>query len=85
MSLGLEREIIDKKTYDQNVETLRGVGITLPRIGDLADPVQQLGDTTAKLVSVDPDAPDPNNLFRIHWFNDAERRGVAEVPEHIVL
>ena len=85
MSLGLEREIIDKKTYDQNVGALRGVGITLPRIGDLVDPVQQLGDTTAKLASVDPDAPDPNNLFRIHWFNDAERKGVAEVPEHIVL
>ena len=85
MSLGLEREIIDKKIYDQNVEMLRGGGITLPRIRDLIDPVRQLGDTTAKLTSVDPDSPDPNNLFRIHWFNDADRRGVVEVPEHIVL
>ncbi|MBM10450.1 MAG: pyridoxal-5'-phosphate-dependent protein subunit beta [Magnetovibrio sp.] len=85
MSLGLEREIVDQTTYDQNVETLRGMGIILPRIGYLADPVQQPGETIENLSSISPDAPDPGNLFRIHWFNNEHRKELVEIPEHIVL
>ena len=33
MSLGLEHEIIDREVYDRNLESLRGAGITLPKIG----------------------------------------------------
>ena len=28
---------------------------------------------------------DPLNLFRVHWYNDAARTGLAAVPEHVVL
>ena len=35
--------------------------------------------------AVDPDAPDPLNLFRVHWFNGPDRRTVVDVPAHVVL
>ena len=85
MSLGLEHEIIDRAVYDRNLESLRGVGITLPKIADLADPVARLSGKTKELAETDPDAPHPGNLFRVHWHNDFGGRGLAAVPEHIVL
>lgn len=85
MSLGLERDIVDRDVYDRNVESLRAKGVTLPRIADLADPVARLADHAATLAQTDPDAPDAGNLFRVHWHNDAERKGLAAVPDHIVL
>ncbi len=85
MTLGLEREIMDRDAYGRNVERFRAAGITLPRIADLADPVAHLAGKTAALNGVDPDAPDAGNLFRVHWHNDAGRSGLATVPQHIVL
>ncbi|MGD0088689.1 MAG: site-2 protease family protein, partial [Planctomycetota bacterium] len=32
-----------------------------------------------------PDAPDPRNLFRVHWYNGADRRSLVPVPSHLVL
>ncbi len=85
MSLGLEQEIVDRKAYDRNLQQLRGAGIHLPRISELADPVAGLADKASELAHVDPDEPDGRNLFRVHWHNSMDRRGMAEVPEHIVL
>ncbi len=85
MSLGLEREVVDTKVYDSNLEQLQKAGVTLPRISDLADPVTRLADKAAEIVGVDPDIADPANLFRVHWHNDANRTGLSQVPEHIVL
>ncbi|MGH2594426.1 MAG: pyridoxal-phosphate dependent enzyme, partial [Actinomycetota bacterium] len=34
---------------------------------------------------MDADNADPRNLFRVHWYNDSERRGRNEIPEHVVL
>jgi cysteine synthase len=85
MSLGLEREIVDKATYDRNVARFRDAKITLPRLGDLADPTARLKEKAAALANVDPDAPDAGNLFRVHWHNGTDRRSLAAVPEHIVL
>jgi cysteine synthase len=85
MSLGLEREIVDRGTYDRNRTRLREAGVSLPRLAELADPLACLAERTASLSDVDPDAPEPGNLFRVHWHNDARRRGLAAVPEHLVL
>jgi cysteine synthase len=85
MSLGLEREVVDKAAYERNVARFRAARITLPRIADLADPPARLKDKTAALAGVDPDAADPGNLFRVHWHNAADRRGLAAVPKHLVL
>jgi len=49
----------------------------LPKIAELADP--RIFDDSLKqdLSQVDPDAPDPRKLFRVHWHNDATRRRVS--------
>jgi cysteine synthase len=85
MVVGLEREIIDQAAYDRNVESVQAAGVTLPRIADLADPVNNLADMAAVLADVDPDTPAGGNLFRVHWHNDSSRRHLVDVPEHIVL
>ena len=37
------------------------------------------------MATVDPDIADPRNLFRVHWHNAMDRRGLVDVPEHLVL
>ena len=85
MTPGLETEIVDQDAYDRNVERLHGADVVLPRISELADPVTNLTDRIDQIGNADPDAADPRNLFRVHWHNAGDRKGLAPVPEHIVL
>ena len=85
MSLGLERDIGDRACHSRTKERFRKAGIRLPKLGELADPLAWHGALAARLAGLDPDAPDPGNLFRVHWHNDGERRGIAPVPDHLVL
>jgi len=85
VSLGLEQKIIDPEVYDRNLQHLRSANITLPRISELADPVAGLQHMARQLADTDPDAPDPGNLFRVHWHNGADRKETSAVPGHIVL
>src|SRR5438132_6507817 len=39
----------------------------------------------ADLRYIDPDRPEPANLFRVHWYNDCCRTGFATTPPHLVL
>lgn len=59
--------------------------IILPTFAELADPSLIPASIQEKLRSVDPDAPHPLNLFRMHWYNTADRRGTEAVPGHVVL
>jgi cysteine synthase A len=83
--LGLEREIVDEAVLERAAARCRSMGVTLPTFAELADPDWIPAATRERLVSVDPDAPDPANLFRAHWFNDGTRAGRTAVPEHLVL
>ncbi len=83
--LGLERELIDAGVYERTAGRFRGAGIVLPTFAQLADPATIPSAIAERLEGVDPDAPDPLNLFRVHWFNAADRRGRADVPVHVVL
>lgn len=85
MTVGLENEIIDAAAYQRNIDKLREAGVQLPRIRDLADPNSQLAAQAQQMADADPDVPDVRNLFRVHWYNDEARRGLTDVPEHIVL
>lgn len=85
MTLGLEREIVDRATYKKSVRHLKARDVRLPTISELADPPAHLKDIAAGLKDVDPDVPDPRNLFRVHWHNGADRRSLVDVPEHIVV
>ncbi len=81
MSTGLETHVVDADALKATKDRFRDGGIRLPRIGELADPFTLDMD----MAGVDPDAPDPRNLFRVHWFNGADRISRAAVPEHIVF
>jgi cysteine synthase len=83
--LGLERSVIDAGVYQRTVHRFRDAGILLPTIGQLKDPVTMPPGIRARLRDIDADAADPLNLFRVHWFNDAERTGIADVPAYVEL
>ena len=85
MTLGLEREIVDRATYEKSVRHLKDRNVRLPKISELADPARHLKSMAAELADVDPDLPDPRNLFRVHWHNGADRRSLVDVPEYVVL
>ncbi len=83
--LGLERALVDRGIYSHAVARFRDAGIGLPTFAQLADPSRIPPQTKITLAGVDPDEPHPLNLFRVHWYNGADRRRQVAVPEHVVL
>ena len=81
----LPEEIQDQSTYRRAVSHLQEAGIRLPLFSELANAPQALNDIYSKLSQVHPDAPDPRNLFRVHWFNDHARTGLTDTPEFVRL
>jgi len=82
---GVEPDIVDDAVYQRAVGRFREARIVLPTFAELADPSLIAPSIQSALAAVDPDAAHPLNLFRVHWWNDASRRGFAAVPEHVVL
>lgn len=70
---------------NRNIEALHANGVILPKFSELADPRTIPAAIRRQLLDVDPDAPHPLNLFRVHWFNSRRTRGFVDVPEHLVL
>lgn len=85
MGLMIEPEISDRKRRQSAVEHLRAAKIALPTWRQLAEPTLMPVGTARRMTSVQPDAPDPLNLWRVHWFNDANRMDRVGVPGHVVL
>jgi len=85
MTPGLENTIVDHDAYRRNVAHLHELGVVLPKISELADPVGQLSSKMHMVADVDPDVADPRNLFRVHWHNSRDRKTLSAVPEHLVL
>lgn len=83
--LGLERSIVDTAVYERTRGRFRETGVVLPTISQLKDPANIPAGIRDRLEDVDPDAPHPLNLFRVHWYNDARRRGLVDTPAHIEL
>ena len=81
----METEIVDRDAYEHSVARFREARIVLPTFAELAEPARIPEGITRDLAGVDPDAPDARNLFRVHWHNAADRRGLVAVPEHVVL
>ncbi len=84
-TLGLETEIIDRATYDNSVRRFGEDGIVLPTFAQLAGPSGIDKATRERLAAVDPDAADPLNLFRVHWFNATDRRGATDLPGFVEI
>jgi cysteine synthase len=83
--LGPGGEILDERTLERTVERLREARVPLPTFGQLADPGLVPTAVRARLHGVGPDEPDPLNLFRVHWYNGADRVSLVDVPDHLVL
>jgi cysteine synthase len=83
--LGLERTVVDGAVYERSVGRFREAGVVLPTLGQLKDPSTIPAGVKSRLAEVDPDSSHPLNLFRVHWFNDADRTGLTAVPEHVEL
>jgi cysteine synthase len=81
----MAHEIADPERVRRSARRLGEAGIVLPTFAQLADPSTMPASLVARLPLVDPDAADPANLLRVHWFNGADRRGPVDVPGHVVL
>ena len=85
MGSSSDARAVEAGAYERTVQHFREGGVVLPTFAQLANPELIPGAIVRRLASVDPDAPDPMNLFRVHWFNASDRRGRVDVPEHLVL
>lgn len=83
--LGLEHRVVDAAVLERTAKRLGEAGVLLPTLTELKDPTTISAAIRDRLGDVDPDAPHPLNLFRVHWFNGADRRSLAPVPEHLEL
>ncbi len=82
---GMADNIVDESTYSRAVAQLREARVLLPTFAQLADPSTIPGNLKAALGGVRPDEAHPLNLFRMHWYNGADRMSLAAVPAHVVL
>jgi cysteine synthase len=84
-TLGREHPIVDLAVLGRSIDRFRDARVALPTFAQLANPSLLPGRVLAALPGIDPDEADPLNLFRVHWYNAADRRGLAEVPGHLEL
>ncbi len=85
MSLLIHPKVVDRKRRRAAVDRLRLVHCTLPTWSELADPSEIESEKLPDLSRVDPDAPEAANLWRIHWFNSADRKTQIDIPGYVVL
>ena len=78
---GLADTVVDEAVLRTSARRFRERGIVMPTFAQLADPH---GVPPTAVGDADPQAADPRNLWRVHWYNDLQGRRV-EVPEHVVL
>jgi cysteine synthase len=81
----MEDHIVDREVYDRTVQRFKQRNILLPTFAELAKPSLIPLAIRQALAGVKPDAADPLNLFRVHWYNDADRTSQAALPGHAVL
>jgi cysteine synthase A len=82
MSLSIDPLIQDRRRRAAAIKRLREIGGRLPTWSQLAAPQKGL---SSGLNGIGPDDADPRNLWRVHWFNGADRKTIVETPDHIVL
>jgi cysteine synthase len=77
--------VADSPALERTVARLRSARVALPTFAQLAGPELIPASVRASLATVEPDAADPLNLFRVHWQNGADRTSFVDVPEHLDL
>ncbi len=80
-----------EESYANAKQRFKEQNIVLPTFAQLRDPSTIPADVVDRLKTVEKDAADPLNLFRVHWFNEhADEEGdnfpgFVDVPTHIEL
>jgi len=82
---GRDSQVIDPQVLERTVDRLREARVALPTFGQLANPALIPPGIRVALSRIGADDADPLNLFRVHWYNDASRVDVVDVPDHLVL
>jgi cysteine synthase len=77
--------VVDRAVRDHAAQWLRRAGVHLPTFAQLGHPSNIPEARFAALRSVDPDRADAANLFRINWYNDWSRSGLATEPCHLIF
>jgi cysteine synthase len=83
--LGLCADVIDTTHYQNAVRTFREHDIVLPTFAQLADPKLEFPFPATDFACLDPDTPDPRNLWRVNWYNATDRKGRVELPVYVTL
>jgi cysteine synthase len=78
-------KVEDPKARARALRRVGDKGIRLPTFRELAEPAGMPADIRVALAGVEPDAPDPHNLYRVHWFNGADRTSQVQTPVHVEL
>ena len=81
----LADSVVDEAILGRTIERFRELAIRLPKLAELADPATIDDMLYRRLAEVDPDTAHPLNLFRVHWFNGADRKDRDDVPGHLLL
>lgn len=84
-TLAIEPKVTDTTIRDRAVAHLKQANVVLPTFGQLARPQTIPEPMRASVTAIDPDHPEPRNLFRVHWYNAADRRGISDVPGYLLL
>ena len=84
-ALAVEPAVTDPVILEKAVAHLKRANVHLPTLGQLARPATIPRSVRTAVAEIDPDKPDPLNLFRVHWYNAADRRGIADVPGYLLL
>ncbi|MDC0033277.1 pyridoxal-phosphate dependent enzyme [Alphaproteobacteria bacterium] len=84
-ALDISTEIVNSGIYDGAVRHLRDANVRLPTFSQLANPAGIPAEIVSALAAVDPQDPHAANLFRVHWYNDADRTGRVDVPGFLLL
>jgi len=83
--IGPDSEVVDVHALERAADGLREARVALPTFAQLADPGRIPAAIRAELAGIGPDDPHPLNLFRVHWYNGANRVDSVDVPDHLVL
>ena len=83
--LTTDDELFDEQVLERTAKLLQESQVALPTFAQLAVPALIPSTIRQQLSSIGADDANPLNLFRVHWFNDATRTGLADAPEHLVL
>jgi cysteine synthase A len=84
-AFGLGLDVVDQGVYDRTVERFRQNRIALPTFAELATPKRIPAAVRAMTEGVNKDEPHPVNLYRVHWYNEADGSGPLDVPGHVEL